>query len=231
MHLFLHGFLGQKEDWDPVFSHLPASLPRKAIDLPGHGDTPLSPGIVAAVHEKAKGAQTLIGYSAGGRIALSLKQKYPSQYKNLILLSTNIATLNEAEKKQRWEVDQAWIQMLQTEPFDLFLEKWYEQPLFSSLKTHPQFTKILQKRKAQNPHQMASFLERFSVARQKRLEIPQEAFFIFGKEDLKYQALYRRLLKLKQIFAADNAGHAIHLEQPKMCAEIIQGVIDDNTQV
>lgn len=226
--MFLHGFLGQKEDWEPLFAHLPSSFPKQAIDLPGHGKAPFTPDLIDAVHQQVQGAPFLVGYSAGGRIALALKQKYPDHYGRLILLSTHIGPLTAEEKQERWHKDQQWIKLLENEPFALFLERWYEQTCFASLASKAPFPHLLARRKTQDPRNMAAFLHAFSLAKQPAPEIPPEAFFLFGKEDLKYQALYRKLLTFQQNFGVQQAGHALHIEQPKTCAAVIQGVIDAN---
>jgi 2-succinyl-6-hydroxy-2,4-cyclohexadiene-1-carboxylate synthase len=99
MLLFLHGFLGQKEDWDPLRSQM--QYPSKAIDLPGHGETPMANDIALAVKKQVPSASFLIGYSAGGRVALELKERFPSNYDHLILLSTHMGLANETERKHR----------------------------------------------------------------------------------------------------------------------------------
>jgi len=228
MLLFLHGFLGSKEDWDPLFSHLPTSFEKQAIDLPGHGTTPFHPDIVETVHEMAQkiGATSLVGYSAGGRIALALKEKYPESYGRIFILSANI----QQEGEKRLVFDREWTRKLREEPFDVFLEAWYSQPLFADLQKHPAFPAMLERRKQGNPSNLARFLEIFSPARKKAPEISQETIFLFGNKDLKYAQLYRRLDPSLHVFEVLEANHAIHVENPACCAEIIMGALDDDAK-
>lgn len=216
MLLFLHGFLGQKEDWDPLLRHLPG-LNVQCIDLPYE-----AVDIAAAVKAMAPTAKAVIGYSAGGRLALELKARFPNDYGKIIALSAHPGLKTDEEKKARWSTDQEWIKLLKTAPFEEFLKKWYAQDLFMSLRNHPHFNSILQRRKTQNPSHLAHFLEQFSLGKKDAPEIDPSTIFVYGKEDLKYAQHYR----IFEAFAIENAGHAVHLENPKACAKIILGAID-----
>jgi len=222
MLLFLHGFLGQKEDWEPLLSYLPASM-GKAIDLPLTAED-----IALAIKKQIPKASCLIGYSAGGRIALELKARFPDDYGRVIALSAHPGLSSEEEKQTRWKIDQEWISMLKSAPFEHFLQKWYCQELFTNLKKCDAFDAMLARRKNQNPLHLAQFLERNSIAKKKRFEIFPNTIFAHGKEDLKYEKLYRRLTETEKIFTIEKASHAVHLENPQACAKIIQGVLDEH---
>lgn len=228
MLLFLHGFLGQKEDWDPLFSHFKKE-PKLAIDLPGHG-FPLAEDMALSIHKQVPQAKYLIGYSAGGRMALELKQRFPDHYGKIILISAHLGGLTEEEKKVRWKIDQDWMEKLKNGSFDKFLQEWYDQPLFSSLKKSPAFLPMLERRKKQDPHQLAQFLNAYSLSKKTPPEAPLNYFYICGKEDLKYVKLYRKLGRLNKIYTIKNAGHAVHLENPKALAEILEEITDEHSQ-
>ncbi len=222
MLLFLHGFLGQKEDWNPLLTHLP-DVESTCIDLPYGADD-----IALAIKEMVPKAKFVIGYSAGGRIALELKTRFPEDYGRIIALSAHPGLKTEEEKKARSLIDQKWVHLLKTAPFEDFLEQWYSQELFTSLKNHPQFQTILARRKTQNPLHLAQFLEHYSLAKKSNSEIFPSTIFAHGKEDLKYAMLYRKLVTTTRIFPIENAGHAVHLENPKACSKIIKGALDEH---
>jgi len=226
MLLFLHGFLGQKEDWNHLFSYFKNDS-KQAIDLPGHGSAPFTDDVALAIKEQAPKAKFLIGYSAGGRIALELKRRFPEAYEKVILISAHPGGLNEDERKKRWIIDKGWIDKLRNEPFEDFLEKWYSQELFSSLKNSPVFLSMLERRKKQDPHQLAQFLQTYSLSKKTSPGILLDAFCICGKEDLKYEKLYRTLAR---IYTIKDAGHAIHLENPKALAEVLQEIINEHNK-
>lgn len=238
MHLFLHGFLGQKEDWDPVLSHFPSQLIGRAIDLPGHGREPLAGDIVLAVHDKIPSAKTLIGYSAGGRIALALKARFPDQYGSVIAISAHPGLYNLEERKERLKSDEALAKLLETAPFEEFLEKWYAQDLF---KTLPLNIPLLERRKKGNPHLLAQFLRQFSLGRYPPPQLFPNTTFVCGNEDLKYVDLYRKLRQLALFgcpnnvssclcVSVENAGHALHIEKPEILAHIVMEVIGEHNR-
>ncbi len=225
MLLFLHGFLGQKEDWDFLRAQLP--FPSCAIDLPGHGESPIAEDIALAVKGQIPSADFVIGYSAGGRVALELKERFPKDFGKLILISAHTGLKSEEERKERWKIDQQWIEMLTCAPFESFLEKWYDQKLFQSLKNSTYFSALLERRKKQNPTFLAQFLLQYSIAKKKPSQVYPGTIFICGEEDLKYATAYRRLNRLHTTYEIKNAGHAIHLENPKACAKVIEKEINE----
>ena len=194
---FLHGFLGDPDDWKEVIAHLP-SYSCKALSYPF--ELP-SEGI-------------LIGYSMGGRIALT--SSLPK-----IVISTHPGLTTTTEKEERWKQDQKWIDKLKTEPLSAFLHEWYSQPLFQSLKAHPTFPDVLKRRLQQNPQLLIDQLEQYSLSRQPVCSL-KDTTFMHGALDEKYKALYRKLC-LHSI-EIQEAGHACHIEQPLQLAKAISSV-------
>jgi 2-succinyl-6-hydroxy-2,4-cyclohexadiene-1-carboxylate synthase len=194
---FLHGFLGTQEDWKAVIGWLPG-IACTALDYP------------FAIPKDA----ILVGYSMGGRIAL----RYPNPK---IVISSHPGLQTSQEREQRGQQDQQWIEMIQTVPFATFLENWHAQPLFESLREHPNFPQILARRLKYDPAKAIQQLQNESLSLQQQLY--SDAVFVYGEKDLKYGALYTKLginaLKIK------GGGHAIHLENPRGCAEaIVEGI-------
>ncbi|NGX39758.1 MAG: 2-succinyl-6-hydroxy-2,4-cyclohexadiene-1-carboxylate synthase [Chlamydiae bacterium] len=218
MWLFLHGFLGQKEDWDPLLSHLPSSIKAKAIDLPGHGELPMVEDLAEEVATKQKNASVIVGYSAGGRLALEMKARFPKRFGKVMALSTHPGLHSIEEREKRWKKDLEWATLLENIPFDEWLRLWYNQPLFASLKKDPHFPAMLERRKKQNPEALVQFLLAFSLSKKSPPELFPDTVFISGALDLHYAKLYRKLTSSKEI---PDAGHALHIEKPKECAELL----------
>jgi 2-succinyl-6-hydroxy-2,4-cyclohexadiene-1-carboxylate synthase len=227
MHLFFHGFLGQNEDWDPLLAELPKTFPYQAISLPGHGDTPVALDLVLALHEKIPSAKTLIGYSAGGRIALALKDRFPDCYGSVIAISAHPGLQSTEEREKKRIIDEEWAHLLEEVPFEEFLEKWYSQNLFKTLPLTPLF---LKKRKKGNPKLLSQFLTQFSLGCQRAPKLFPSTVFVCGKEDLKYVDLYRKLNQSVQLFFVEDAGHALHIEKPKALAHIIMEVTGEHNR-
>lgn len=193
--IFLHGFLGKSEDWLPICEHLPDCL-CIGIDLPGHGDSPFIPEVripFPSFH--------LIGYSMGGRIALSIEALSHT------LLSVHPGLKSEEERLRRLKNDEMWAKLLLELPIDEFLERWYDQSIFKPFRPN------LIERRQQNIEGLAKAMLHFSLAHQKRFEVDQ---VLVGERDTKFRALYENPI------VVPNAGHMIHLENPKWVAEIIK---------
>ncbi len=196
--LFLHGFLGSKEDWDEVIAHLPMEC--LAIDF-----------------EDILECQNchLVGYSMGGRIALQMKAKYPMRFGKVIALSAHPGLATEDQKIKRWAVDLEWIELLKALSLEEFLKRWYAQPLFATLDT----SKIMQRRLKLDKNDLIATLEKYSLSKQ-NFAVPHDTTFVCGSKDLKYVELYRKLLQNYQTI--EGCGHALHLENPNLCAEVIR---------
>ena len=223
--IFLHGFLGAKEDWAAMFPFFEKKFYCTALDLPGHGATPYCDGILAALQVRldAPLKPVLIGYSMGGRIAMQL-QPFASA---VILLSAHPGLTDEKEKEARLKIDLMWGEKLLRLPFEQFLVEWYAQPLFHHLQNNPSLLQnTLKRRAAQNPTSLAQVMLQLSLAKMPAVRCDRPTLFLCGEEDLKYRDLYSRLPKSVAMHSIKNCGHVIHLEKPKECAEIILNWLD-----
>ncbi len=216
--IFLHGFLGAVEDWTPMIDKLKHNFFCVALEL-----GPLELGsletIECTLKELPLQAPAYVGYSMGGRTALQLPTIYPSA-----ILSAHIGLDTEQEKALRWEEDLRWAQMLETQPIHSFLEQWYAQPLFQSLRNqHNLFEQILKRRSQQDPLTLALILRQMSLGKQPKITAYHpKTLFLFGEEDLKYEQFYATLPKTVLKKKIPKAGHAIHLENPDGCVEAIK---------
>ncbi len=230
--VFLHGFLGCIQDWDEMIEHLSPYYYCVAIDLPGHGKTPFTSdacgAISSAAHHLNLNSPVLIGYSMGGRIALHLKNREPAYWKQVVALSTHPGIATNEERSIRLADDIALSMKLETEPFDQFLTTWYTQPLFASLKTRPDlFESILQRRLSADPRRLAQALRTYSLGVLSSIvSFFPNTVFLYGEEDLKYEAIYRILPPDVSVHPIAQAGHAIHLERPVLCATLIKLLLE-----
>lgn len=78
----------------------------------------------------------------GGRLGLYLTLNFPQYFQKVILESTSPGLKTESERLQRLISDIQKSQQLQTLEFPIFLDQWYNQPLFQTLKNHPEFDQI-----------------------------------------------------------------------------------------
>lgn len=231
--LFLHGFMGDCHEFDPVMSLLSDQFHCLAIDLPGHGKTQTaSPDQPYTLQQTAEGLIRcldalnikncfLLGYSMGGRIALYLTLHFPSYFSRVILESTSPGLKTEAERTARLEHDLKLAQALETKDFPTFLTQWYHQPLFASLTQHPKFEQLLNARLQNHSFSLARSLRNLSTGCQPALweKLEQNTIpllLLVGKFDAKFVRINREIASLcrsARLEIIDQAGHNIHFEQ------------------
>ena len=94
--VFLHGFGADLNGWRPVHRLLPECRPALAIDLPGHGLSPLGEDASfealvdaarSALAQEGVGAAHLVGHSLGGAVAAALAHEPGVNALSLMLIS------------------------------------------------------------------------------------------------------------------------------------------------
>ena len=105
--VFLHGFGADLNGWRPVHRLLPETQPALAIDLPGHGLSPLGEeasfeALVEAARgaliEEGVGAAHLVGHSLGGAVATALTHERGLKALSLMLIAP--AGLGEDDQRR-----------------------------------------------------------------------------------------------------------------------------------
>jgi pimeloyl-ACP methyl ester carboxylesterase len=130
--VFLHGFGADLNGWRPVHRLLPETQPALALDLPGHGLTPLGEeasfeALVEAARavliEEGVSAAHLVGHSLGGAIAAALSQKPGVRTLSLMLIApaglgpeTNAAFFDGFLQADTEAALTPWLHMLATDP-------------------------------------------------------------------------------------------------------------------
>jgi len=205
--IFLHGLFGDHEDWLPVISHLEDQYHCIAINLPVCKEEILS---------HFPSSSTLIGYSMGGRLALSLAPFF----KQVILISAHLNQMSSEERERRKEWETVWKEKLLRLPAEPFFTEWYNQPLFSSLS--PSLKKeLIEKRAQKDPSSFLSLFSTMSLLKQPPFSsLPSNVSLIYGEKDSQYEKMYRSISL--NALCIRKAGHVCHLENPIECAHAIQ---------
>lgn len=234
--IFFHGFMGTHDDFFSIIQDLSSQFYCIALDLPGHGHSAnLSYNSLDAFEKdlldfvSAYPNSLWIGYSLGGRICSSYYPK--GNAKGLVLISSALKALEKNDERELQIKTKEWKDHLEQNDFTIFLEKWFSQPLFKTLKANPSlYDLILKKRLAQDPKKIAFALEFFSPLQLKidpqfleKLNIP--LLYLSGKEDLKYFNQAEEAHKKKpSIWSAyfSHASHALIHEEPANIAWLIK---------
>ena len=125
--VWLHGFLGDRDDWTPLVAQLPR-FRHLRVDLPGHGASPpladdsaafepLCEALLVRIarHQaRARGrgqsaGVTVVGYSLGARVAMVLAPALHTRslLASAVLISGHPGFADPAQRLARLDVDQA----------------------------------------------------------------------------------------------------------------------------
>lgn len=244
--LFLHGFMGSGSDWLPVCRQLKSRFLCLLPDLPGHGGSSELPARFSCSMEECAGAViglldelevpdcALVGYSMGGRLALYLLLNYPQRFSRVLLASASPGLSSEENRRKRRRLDEERARRLECGDFPRFLREWYDQPLFASLKKHPGFESLFQRRLENQPRALAASLRGMGTGSQPSLwaalrqnKIPLR--LLAGEFDFKFRRLAAEMAEACPVAEVRNmkgAGHTIHFEQPEAFAGEIIDFLD-----
>jgi pimeloyl-ACP methyl ester carboxylesterase len=229
--VFLHGFGADLNGWRPVHRLLPETLPALAIDLPGHGLTPLGEDASfealveaarAALAAEGVGAAHLVGHSLGGAVAAVLAQEPGVKALSLVLIApaglgeeTNAAFFDGFLQAETEAGLTPWLHMLVVDPAALgsalartTLRQRQERPLVAE-----------QRRLAQAI--LPSGRQAINV--RGHLAAPQAPTkIVFGVEDRITPARHAEGLSgLIAVHRFPRAGHMPHLEARREVARLI----------
>ncbi len=232
--LFLHGFTGCINDWIDIIPSFENEFNILAIDLIGHGksDAPKDvsfyseDNIVKHIFEIINylnlNELIIVGYSMGGRAALSFFFSYPKNVKALILESASPGIEEETERKNRLLNDFNLANRIEEIGTKKFIDEWMEAPLFQPLKKLPEsdYKNIKGHRYSNDKTGLANSLRGFSQGIMKsyweRLsEIKIPVLLLSGELDDKYRALNKRVnstIPDSEFRTVKSAGHNIHLQ-------------------
>ncbi|MCF1426455.1 MAG: o-succinylbenzoate synthase [Shewanella sp.] len=240
--VLLHGFLGSKDDWQPILPYLNGHFYCIVLDLPGHGGSeaiPLpTPGFEACAGLILNTLDclgidefTLMGYSLGGRIALhlarQLDQRSPTRLQALLLESCHPGLQQDSERQARARNDALWAERLTRESLSSVLTDWYQQAVFADL-SETQKQALVAKRCHANATALVNCYRATSLALQQDLwQLPNQlscpVYFFAAERDAKFCALATRWSAQSPLInlTIKDAGHNIHIEQPRRLAHAI----------
>ena len=235
--ILLHGFSGSAKDWNFFLNNLQDDITAAALDLIGHGksDSPPKANFYTAdsialqiktlIEEIGAEKVILIGYSMGGRAALSFALKFPEKISTMILESTSFGIEKEEDREKRRKEDKRLAEFIMANSIETFVDYWLSLPLFNSLKKLPvEKFQELKNSKLQNSRiGLANILKEFSQGKMSYFFDKPEALnfptlLISGELDKKYKLQNERAAKILPYSTSvviPNAGHNVHLEKPE----------------
>ncbi|MFC5602347.1 2-succinyl-6-hydroxy-2,4-cyclohexadiene-1-carboxylate synthase [Sporosarcina koreensis] len=247
--VFLHGFTGTSATWREVRDELQGKYRTIAIDLTGHGKTtvPDKPERYSmeeqiedleALFEQLKlDSFYLVGYSMGGRISLAYTVRYPKRVQALILESASPGLVDEQARTERRAADKALASKIMKRGIASFVDKWESIPLFESQKSLPEEKRqaIRNERLQQSATGLANSLLGIGTGSQESYwealhSIQNPVLLLTGELDAKFVAIAQEMNDRSPAWrhiVVSGAGHAIHVEKPRLFATMIMEYLQD----
>ncbi|MCH7322491.1 2-succinyl-6-hydroxy-2,4-cyclohexadiene-1-carboxylate synthase [Solibacillus sp. MA9] len=245
--VLLHGFTGSTKTWQHVVQALPTSVRCIMVDLIGHGETSAPENIEAysmafqvdMLHGLFQQLNVqkfaLLGYSMGGRVALSYAVKHPQNMEHLLLESASPGLVQAEERAARKQADDQLAEIILQKGIESFVDKWENIPLFASQKllTNEVQQEIRTERLLQRAIGLANSLRGMGTGVMPNLwddlaTLPIAVTLFTGELDEKFVALNQKmqnsLIHAKHLTIPE-VGHAIHVENPLKFATIVEEMI------
>lgn len=246
--LLLHGFTGAVESMQEVGRALAAARPVVALDLVGHGHAacPADPGayamdacvtqVAAALERLGIPRAHLLGYSMGGRVALSLALACPERVACLVLVGASPGLAEPDARAARIASDEELAQRIERDGLERFVDTWMALPLFASQAKRGASLLAASRaqRLASKPAGLAASLRGMGTGSMPPLHdrlalIEAPVCFVAGSLDAKFVALARSMgekLPGAELALVEGAGHAAHLEDPERFTRIARAFLD-----
>ncbi len=225
MLFMLHGAVGHFRDWHS-FSNLLDGYDSNAVDLYAKSDEGLD-SYAERLNSTASLGDALIGYSMGGRLALHSLVHPSSKWSRAVIISAHPGLAEEKEKSDRKSSDLRWVELLNTN-FDLFLQKWAQQPVFGGHEMSCD-----KSRKSLSPENIQRCFTSWSLGGQRNLapelenlQIP--VLWITGEKDAKFTEIARKVTVRMpdcRLEVIPGSGHRCPWEQPELTASLIRSFL------
>lgn len=241
--LLLHGFTGNADTWKFLSPLLCSHYQLIMVDIIGHGKTDTDADLERyRIEEMANDLKCIfdrlsissahvLGYSMGGRLALTFANLYPQCVCSLILESTSPGLATEEERSERRKSDQILAERILEDGIESFVERWENIALFESQKRIPleQRINIRNQRLMNSTRGLANSLLGMGTGSQpswweelKKLTMP--VLLITGDLDKKYCEIAERMknrLNNCEWIIINDVGHAIHVEDGDKFGKIV----------
>lgn len=246
--LLLHGFTGTCENWLPLHEEWSSHFKLISIDIIGHGKTDVPKDsnrykmeeVVKDLHfilqALAVEKVSIVGYSMGGRLAISFAVTYPNMVTSIVLESSSPGLQTVAEKKARVLNDQKLATKILKDGMQSFVDYWESIPLFESQRLLPSEVQqgIRKQRLNNNPVGLANSLLGMGTGEQpswwgdlQTLQFP--ILLLCGEEDQKFCNIAKDMEKLlpnSSKIVVKKCGHAIHVEQSRFFGKIVREYLE-----
>ncbi len=240
--LVVHGFTGTALGMRDLALATPGRRV-VCVDVVGHGrsdapddvDAYRMPSIVgqlaALLDSLSIPVVDLVGYSMGGRIALTMAASRPDRVASIVTIGASPGIADPVARAERRTRDDALAARIESLGIEAFVEHWETLPIFATQATLSSTARARQRaeRLAQRPTGLANSLRGTGTGSMAPLwdglaGLPTPMLAIAGAEDQAYVDIARRVERVAPEAVAamvPGAGHAAHLEAPEVVRSLI----------
>jgi 2-succinyl-6-hydroxy-2,4-cyclohexadiene-1-carboxylate synthase len=163
----------------------------------------------------------------GARLALHIALLHSMSVRRLVLISGSPGLRTNAEQIERQRSDEQLAREIRQVGVSQFVSKWLSNPMFANLVSTEGEIKD---RLRNSVDGLVSSLTKSGTGSQQSLwdrlsELSMPVLLIVGENDQKFRQINSEMKNLissqTELVIIQNAGHAVHLEQPKQCVSVI----------
>ncbi len=240
--VLLHGFTGSAQSMASTAAALGDGYETHCVELVGHGrsDAPEAlchyemascvSQLLAVFDALELACPHVIGYSMGGRAALSLGVAQPQRVASCLLVGASPGIDDACQRAARVRADEALAARILSDGIESFVERWMAQPLFASQRRlgREALARARAQRLLNRPHALAASLRGMGTGAMPPLhdalsKLVTPVCLVVGEEDAKFEAIARDIgqrLPNGRVECLEQAGHAAHLESPHEFARL-----------
>jgi len=230
---FLHGFTQTRRSMHGLVSEmgsLSTLFSAMAVDAPLHGDSQHIATDVAGSADALVdtcGPAIYLVYSMGARICLHAALQHPAEVQALVLISGTAGIIDPTQRQHRQDTDNELANHVEQVGTQQFIAEWLAKPMFALLPDNPQ---DIAQRCTNTAISLATSLRMCGTGTQESLwdalpTLSMPMLLIAGAHDEAFCQHARRMQELigpnATLRIVQDAGHSVHLEQPKTTAQII----------
>jgi 2-succinyl-6-hydroxy-2,4-cyclohexadiene-1-carboxylate synthase len=164
----------------------------------------------------------------GARLALHIASLHPESVRRLVLISGSPGLRSPSERSARVQSDEKLALEILEIGVEKFVAKWLSAPMFAGLIST---SADIQDRLRNTAEGLASSLRTSGTGSQQSLwdrlsELSMPVLLIVGENDQKFRQINSEMKNLissqTELVTIQNAGHAVHLEQPDIFQSVVR---------
>lgn len=250
--VFLHGFTGTHRTWQTCGDRLRKHFRILSVDILGHGltespfdwkrydITKVAADIINILDQLHINRAHFVGYSMGGRLALTIAVLYPDRVASLLLESSTPGLKTEEERWERRKQDEMLANQILQNGLVSFVEYWEQLSLFAGLRKLPleQQQELRHERLSHNPIGLANSLIGMGTGAMpswwehlRQLSMPIQ--LVTGENDTKFVHIANQMTAYNPNIlhtTIPDSGHTVHLEQPEAFFEVLWNFYSSQNQ-